>query len=211
MTETKQMSIHRALAELKTLDSRINSAITQGSYCVANKKQNQKIAGESIEDFKKVMQGSYDKVESLIALRNRIKTMIVASNSTTLVTVGGVEMTVATAIERKSSIQYEESFLYTLRSQYSRALQTVTLENEKLPSKLETYLQNILGSKEQAKVDEVEAHTKLFMDKNTYDLIDPNQLRKRIEAMDEAISAFKVDVDAVLSEANAITLIEVEM
>ena len=99
---SERMSIHRALAELKTLDARINSACS-GTFVYANKKSNAKISGMSIEDAKKFLVGNYDRAKDLIERRKKIKSAIVESNAKTEVEVAGIKMTVADAIERKSS------------------------------------------------------------------------------------------------------------
>lgn len=205
----ERMTIHRALAELKTLDARIEQAISAGIFCVANKNSNTKIAGSSIEDFKKLMQGDFDKVRGLIDRRNVIKSAIVQSNAITDVVVGGVTMKVAEAIERKSAIQYDRNFLYQLQRQFKKSNGEVNTENEKLPQKLETYLQSVLGGKDNRSAEDVKLHTDSFMKNNTYDLIDPNQLNKATKELENSIFAFDVDVDATLSESNATTFIEI--
>ncbi|MED1125240.1 hypothetical protein [Bacillus atrophaeus] len=203
----EKMTVHRALTELKTLDARINSAIDDGIYITANKRSNQKIDGLSVDDHKKAIQGSYDKVIGLIERRNKIKAAIVESNAKTIVTVAGNDMTVAAAIERKTSIGYEDFFLNKLKAAYVQATGKVNRENESLPHKLETYLHSVIGSKEQAKQEEVEFHTKTFTERNEYELIDPMGLKERINKLEEETYEFKAEVDAALSESNAVTFI----
>ena len=82
---TETMTIHKALAELKILDGRIKKEIQSGSYCAANKHSNEKINGITIEDFRKTVQGTYDKVTDLINRRKAIKKAIVLSNAKTTV------------------------------------------------------------------------------------------------------------------------------
>lgn len=70
---TESMTIHKALAELKLLDSRINKSIVEGVFCAANKHSNEKIGGIPIEDYEKIIQGSYDKADDLIKRQSAIK------------------------------------------------------------------------------------------------------------------------------------------
>ena len=207
--ETKRISLHRALSELKMLNARIDAATSDVELVRANRKSNEKINGMPIDEYKKDMQGSYDKVISLIHYRNRLKALVVASNAQTVVTIGSKTMTVAEAIERKQSIQLEKDLLATLRRQYQRALTQVTDANEALPEKLETYLINILGSKDKQSPDEVKLHTETFMKRNEYELIDPMNIKKIINELTAQIEEFESEVDAVLSESNATTFIEV--
>lgn len=203
----EKMTVHRGLAELKRLDNAIDKAITEGVYITANKKSNIKIDGKTLDEHKKVIQGSYDKVVGLIDRRNRIKSAIVNSNASTIVEIAGVKMTVAEAIERKTSIQYDILFLQALKMQYSQAVGKVNKENEVLPTKLETYLQAILGDKGTAKPEEIELHTKTFLERNEFELIDPLELKKRMDQIQDSIDNFLAEVDAVLSESNAMTFI----
>lgn len=203
----EKMTIHRALTELKTLDARIHNAIDDGIFITANKRSNTKINGKTVEEHKSIIQGYYDKVTDLIERRNKIKSAIVDSNAKTYVDVAGSKMTVAQAIERKTSIQYEEIFLDRLKASYAQAVARVNRENEALPHKLETYLQSVLGNKDTAKKEDIEYHTKSFMERNEYELIDPVSLKEKIDKLEEEIYNFKAEVDAVLSESNATTFI----
>ncbi|MDM5230417.1 hypothetical protein [Lysinibacillus pakistanensis] len=210
MTEYKKLSIHRALTELKMLNHRIEAATNEVSAVLANRKSNSKINGVEIQEYEKQMQSSYDKVVGLVDYRNRIKSLVVESNAKTKVTVGKEEMTVAEAIERKQSIQFEKKLLEVMQQQYRSAINMVAKENDALPAKLETYLINILGNKDKQSPEEVKLHTETFMKRNEYELIDPMNVKKKIEALNSRIEEFESEVDAVLSESNATTFIEVQ-
>lgn len=210
MTEMKKLSIHRALTELKMLNLRIETATNEVSAVVAIRKSNRKMNGVDIQEYEKQMQASYDKVVGLISYRNKIKALVVQSNASTKVIVGKEEMTVAEAIERKQSIQYEKNLLEIMQHQYRSTINTVAKENDALPAKLETYLINILGNKDKQSPDEVKLHTETFMKRNEYEIIDPLNVKKQIESLSTRIEEFESEVDAVLSESNATTFIEVE-
>ena len=209
MTTTQTMSIHRALIELKTLNERIAKAIKDADFIVTDRKSAQKIKGLSIEEYEKTIQSGFDKAVSLIERRIHIKDAIVQSNAITEGIVAGETMTVAKAIERKTSIVNEERLLTSMIEARRMTINKLTKENDSLPKRLEEYLTAILGSKENAKKEEVELHTKAFMERNEYILIDPLRIDKRIETLEEKVAGFKADVDAVLSESNALTKITV--
>ena len=97
------MVVHRALAELKTMDSRIEKAIRNTVYVLAVKHSAEKINGVKVGDFKDNMKSSYQKVTDLMARRDAMKRAVVLSNATTKVKIGGVNYTVAEAIEIKNN------------------------------------------------------------------------------------------------------------
>ena len=95
----ERLTVHRALAELKTIDSRITKAINTSKFVIANKHSNEKIDGKPISEVRENMKSAYQKVTDLIARRNAIKRAVVLSNANTNVVVNGVTYTVAEAID----------------------------------------------------------------------------------------------------------------
>lgn len=208
----EKMSVHKALAELKIIGDRINSAIQTGVYCKANKHSNEKINGISIDEFKKQIQSSWDKTNDLIKRRNTIKKAVVLSNATTKVKVGDEEYTVAEAIEMKNTgMQYKKDLMNNLNRHYVISIQTAEKENgETLQQKAENYVLGLYGSKEgKTSIDEIENTKKQFILNNTFEIIDPIRIKEKIDALEKEISEFETEIDAVLSVSNAITEIEI--
>lgn len=209
---TERMSIHKALAEIKVLDNRIIDAITDGTYCVANKHSNDKIKGVTIDEYKKVMQGYYDKANDLISRNNAIKKAVTLSNAVTKVKINGVEYTVAEAIWMKNhGIEFKEEMRDILKRQYNKAQAEIIAHNgDDLDKRAEQYVIGLYGSKE-GKIDTeaFEKTKKEFIKANQYDLVDPISILEKIEQLEEEISKFKSEVDATLSESNAVTEIEI--
>lgn len=210
---TEKMTVHKALAELKVIGDRITNAISTGVYCRANKHSNEKIGGVSVDDFKKLIQGSWDKANDLIKRRNAIKKAVVYSNAITKVKIGENEMTVAEAIEMKNSgMQFKKVLLNTLNSQYTQAVQITDRENgDTLQQKAENYVIGLYGSKEgKTSSDEIEKVKKEFVTNNTFELIDPIKVKEKIEALEKEIVEFESEIDAALSVSNAITELTIE-
>lgn len=209
----ERMTIHKALAELKIIDKRIGKAIDEGNFCTTNKHSNNKIIGVSIEEYKKLMVGSYDKASDLIKRRNAIKRAVVLSNATTKVKINEEEFTVAEAIEMKNhGIENEVFLLEEMKNQYSKTKAVLLKENgQELEQRAENYVIGLYGSKEgKTNTDDFERAKRDYITANTFDLIDPIDIVKKINELEEYISSFKAEVDAALSCSNAITEIEIE-
>lgn len=202
------MSVHRGLSELKLYANKIAS-LNSGTFVLANKQSNKTIGGKSIEDVNNLIKGNFDSMVALIENRKRIKDAIVKSNAATNVTIAGKIMTVAEAIERKASIEFERNFLRILQDQFSQQNNLVEQQNLQLPTKLESFLQATLGEKRD--VATVKDLTKTFEDNNKYVLIDPNHIQDYIQALDKSINEFASQVDYTLSESNATTFFDVEL
>ena len=208
----RKISITEALNELKLYDSKILKAITNAKLVGAAKKSSDKVGVFKKEDFEDRAKASYQSVTDLIANRNALKSAIVKSNAVTEVTVNGKTMTVAEAIERKNSIDYDETFLTEMKKQYTHATDTVTKENKKVDNKVDELLATLIGkdSSKDISKESQEAIEKPYRAKNEYEFIDPIDLLDKIEALEAEIDGFKSEVDTRLAVANSITMIEIE-
>lgn len=207
------MTVTRGLAELKLLNDRINSKIGGSLLVLPNKKSNKKINGTyTIEEFSQNAKGQYQSIKDLIERRKKIKSAIVDSNSKTIVNVAGKEMTVAEAIERKESIQFEKDLLSHMTSQYNRSVSKMNTENEKVQLKLDELLNTSLGKegKQKASEDEINIISRPYLDQNELVLVNPLEIHKEIEKLKEEIEQFEMEIDFTLSESNTITKIEID-
>jgi hypothetical protein len=206
-----KMSITQALAELKLLDARINKGIAGGTFC-ASYMVGTKICGTMTpEEADKEIKETWQSVNDLIKRRANIKTKIVASNAATEVEIGGDKMTVAEAIERKNSIQYEQTLLNTLKDDFRKALAAVTQGNEKARDRAQQSLDTVLGkegSKTPSKEDIASIYDPVFQ-RYEWKLQDPIGIEKKIAELEKSIDDFISNVDFILSTSNALTTIEV--
>ena len=216
MTNEK-MTIHKALAELKVIDSRINKAISDGTYVIANKHSNEKINGMPINEFKTAMKASHDKVMDLINRRNAIKRAVVLSNATTKIKVGNTEYTVAEAIEMKNhGMEFKTTYMRFMAHQNMNAQSELNRNSgEAIEKRAEQYVLSVIQAQPKDAKMSVDSEAmktlrKDYINNNTYDLIDPLNVNKLIEELTNEINEFNTEVDAALSVSNALTVIEIE-
>ena len=203
------ISINRALAELKTLDSRIFKAIQGTTYVGISVGKKPILGYKDNAEFEIDVKSKYQSAKDLIARRNTIKSLIVNSNASTKVNIGAAEMTVAEAIERKSSIQYDAQLLNKLKSDYAKALNKHDTENERVKQRLDNLLEQNFGRDSKAKNDDVESISKPFLAQNEARLVDAISIKNEIDKLDAEIDEFITNVDYVLTEQNTLTKIEI--
>lgn len=206
----KTMSIHQALAELKMYESKIFKA-SREDFVTSNRKGNEKIGSYTKAEYANVLKGNLDKVKALINNKKVIKSAVVLSNANTKVTIGGIEYTVAEAIERKNMLNLEKQLLTSMRNQYSMCSSKIEMENNNLTSRLESYLKSVVNEKDKNNPEIVKQYEKQFKDVNEYELIDPNKIAEAISDLEKSIEDFETEVDYKLSESNTITQITVEL
>ncbi len=206
----EKMTVHKALAELKTLDDRINSEITGSVFVKANRHNNTKIFGKSVEDFRADTTSSLQSVMALIERRNAMKRAVVLSNAVTKVEIGGTEYTVTEAIEMNNhGMENWIDFRDFLRDQYSSVKRMVESENgEKLANACENYIQTMFGSKDKINNPDIEAARKMYIDSHSYDVVTGFNIEEIITVITKKIDDFKAEIDSALSVSNALTIIE---
>lgn len=202
----RKMSITEALVELKTLDARINKAIDK-PWCAVIKTKDEK--DPKVFDTRETIKANYQSVTDLIEERAKIKSAIVRSNAVTEVTVAGVTMTVAEAIERKSSIDYEKSLKHQMERQFVGCMTEITNENRKVDIRFDGILEKLVGSDRTNISEEHKAIAETYRQNNQVELLDPINLENKIQKFEEKISEFEANIDVALSMSNAITFIEI--
>lgn len=203
-----KMNIHKALSTKKLLDKRIEKA-TNNLIPVGYKMKSSATeyrTKEEVDRFNKETSSSYKQVTTLINNYNKICQAITLSNATTKVEINGKEMTVSDAINRKNNIEYEEDLLRRLKYEYTIVLDKVKERNDLLESKID----NLREVDKKEKIDKQNTYD-LMRENESWELIDPLDIKKVISEMEDDILKFKSEVDFALSTSNAQTIIEVDI
>lgn len=203
---TKEISVARALNELKLTSSKISSKTN--SLLVAQLAISSKTKEETRKEFKDKFKADYQQVKDLIKYRDALKAAIVASNAITDVTVAGVVMKVSEAIERKNSIQLQKDLNTKLRNAYYSVASNVEQHNKQVSTKADQQASTALSGL----TDNVaEQHQKLvdtYIKASEAEVLAVNGIEALIEEEAQKIAEFESDVDFALSESNVKTLIK---
>lgn len=206
----EKMTIHRALAELKLIDAKIQKAIDEVQPVEIHQKD-KKIGGYMTQDeFKSQAESKYQSAIDLISRRTTIKSVIVKSNATTTLKVGEKEMTVANAITEKGNIASKKTLINILQARFKAATSRLNQQNEIVNKNCQIILEHTFG-KDNTKVaaSDMDSVRKPFMDSNEFHLFDPLKIQDKIAGMEKEVSEFEANIDAALSESNAVTFIEI--
>ena len=198
------MSVTQGLSELKLIRNRIDSGIEHAKFVVLKKKRDL----VDVTAFSSNAVSSYQSIVDLLERYNRIKSSIVQSNSVTVVTIAGKTYTVADAVERKRSIEYEKDLLSRMKKQWERVREEFADHSESEQTRVDRFVTTELGKESKTNVDVVSQLTETFLAQNRAEIIDPLNLADHIKKLDKYIEEFETQVDWVLSESNAKTTIQ---
>lgn len=211
MTKEK-MTIHEALSELKTLDSRISKKIKEFTPCVANRNNNYKVSGISREEFQNKAADDFKSICALINRRAAMKRAIAKSNAETKVTVCGKDYTVAEAIEMNNhGIELKEELLNRIVDTYGKAKRECDNANFTVASEAEDFVARMYNGGEKVGKDlNLQKEQDNYIEKNTWSVLQGIECLTEAEHLDTEINEFATKVNSALSVSNAITEIEIE-
>ena len=178
-----KITLNETLGKLKILDDRIYRRINEGIYVGYMKKKatSEYSTRLSKEEFEKKVKASKDSVESLIEQRNEYKSKLIQANAITHLEIANKDYTIATAIERKNSIQYEKEFLAKLKQTYNNVIDIIEKEDTRVKSRLEDKIDIILGSGDRKdSKDLIDTITKKSNEEDGYVIVDPLNLKEII-------------------------------
>lgn len=210
MSDKIEMSIHQALAELKLLDKRITKALHESKFIAMRQGEEPPVGYNTNEDFINNSKSKFQSVKDLIIQRNRIKSGVIKSNAITTITIGNNVMTIAEALDRKISIQYEKELLNSLISQYNEVNNNIQRQMYDFEQRLDKRIESDLGNKDRnTNAKEVEEITNNFTKRYKPNMLDPIEILKEIELLQKEIEEFEMNIDFKLSESNASTRITI--
>lgn len=220
--QTKTMTVQQALNELKVLDSRVATKVSnlgqETSAVQADKKllgtqNSRKTVQEFLDDAVSKLQSAND----LINYRRALKSAVLQSNAVTKVTVADKEMTVAEAIEYKNSISLEWNLVNSLELGITKAELLTAKYNEDVERKLERNIDSILGNEKDRKTQddlEVIETLRANAEKSKAEIVVPEigkvKLTDYVSKKREELEDFESNVDFILTASNVTTTITIE-
>lgn len=205
----EKVTIHRALSELKLIGAKIEKGIEEIMPSGIVQKDKLVNGNYQKDEFEKTTKEKFQSVIDLIERRNKIKSAIVQANAITKVSIADQEMTIADAINLKSVIVYKKKLVEILKKRHKTALVNLEQNNAKVEANALQLAQVALG-KADIKIgnNDAQAVIEPFLKANKFELVDPVGVDKKVEEIERKTGDFEAEVDAVLSEINAVTFIE---
>ena len=215
----EKISLTRALVEVKNLNDRIARAV-QGALFVTLKKgrtETRPIMGQfkDVAESENRIKADIQSVEDLIARRQKIKSLIAKANVENKVTINGQQMSIAEAIDMKVIVGYKQLIIDVARRQLTTAANNVEQNRSRMEADVQASIERLLGAdaKTKAGVEQnsalIESTKKAILDMHDLSLIDPLDIKKKIDNLTVEVGNITSEIDFVLSEANA--KIEIEL
>ena len=197
------ISVTQALSELKLVRKRIDNVV-DGVEFTTLKKANDLL---DVTKFSSKATAAHQSFTDLLARYNALKAAIVKSNATTHVTIAGVDYTIAEAVERKRTIEFERDLLIRFQQQFTRVKEDFEAHQRNEQARVERLLTTELAKDAKTNVEVIQQLTATFLAQNKATIVDPLNLADLIRTMTESIENFETKVDYILSESNGRTML----
>lgn len=203
--ETTTITITQALSKVKLLEARLEKKLENSNFVAVQhgSKLRRPYASYKVEDFcnnaKAEMQSIEDLFEQLFTLRSKIA----QSNATTKITIGGREMTVQDAIILKRLGDFRKKRLWALKCSLTSARESLDEANTENNNAIERMV-----SQSSDKNSQKEASDYINLTRAT-SLVDPCEIQKKIDELEQFVAEFDDNIDFALSESNSTTRITI--
>jgi len=217
---SEEMLVTQALDERNLLVKKIADKISKASFVDTIKPNEDKVFEKRIskEDFTKESESAYQQIIDLVHRFEMLDAAIVASNAKTWITTSYGNFTVAGAIAIRSRLKgvgaygseadFEGRLQKKLAREYSERVQFCDRKNSQLQSTAEEMRLSILGKDSKTKDDKPLGVVEAYVKENTTELVDPLDVKKKVEALEEKRNTLLTELDTQIKVSNATTFIE---
>lgn len=218
---SEKMLVTQALDERDLLVKKIHDKIRKASFVDVIKPNQDKVLGAKVlkQDFNCEAEAAYQQIMDLIDRFHNIDAAIVESNANTIVKTSYGEYTVAAAIALRKRLKgigsldketnFERLLLSKLEYELNGGISTIEKKNGDLQETAETMRLSILGKDAKVKDDKPLEVVDAYVKENTYELVDPLGITKKIQGLKEKMDTLLSELDTQIKVSNATTFIEV--
>lgn len=218
---SERMLVTQALDERDLLVKKIADKIAKASFVDTIKPNEDRVYAKrnSKEEYAKEAEAAYQQIMDLIERFQKIDAAIVASNAGTKIQTSYGSYTVAGAISLRSRLHgmgayedeadFEGKLQTKMRSEYNERIRFCDLKNTQLQSTAENMRLSILGKDNKIKDEKPLGVVDAYVKENTTELVDPLDVQKKLELLEEKRSTLLTELDTQIKVSNATTFIEI--
>lgn len=218
---SEKMLVTQALDERDLLVKKINDKIAKASFVDTIKPNEKKVFAKKIEkeQYAKEAEASYQQISDLINRFQKIDAAIVESNAKATVQTSYGVFTVAGAISLRARLRgmgaydgeadFEGRLQEKLRAEYNERIKFCDTKNSQLQTTAENMRLSILGRDAKTKDEKPLGVVEAYVKENTTELVDPLDIKKKLETLEEKRSTLLRELDTQIKVSNATTVIEI--
>lgn len=220
MMENK-MLVTQALDQRDLLVKKICDKIRKASFTETKKHNEEKVMERKVtqKEFEKEARSSYQQIIDLIHWYDKVDQAILRSNAETMIETSYGTMSIANALALRSRLNcsnaydsdsnFEGNLMMKLQEELNEKIRVMEQKNKGLQNTAETMRLSILGKDTKTKDETPLKVVDVYVQENTTELIDPLNVRKKIDELNERRETILNELDTKIKVSNATTFVEI--
>lgn len=221
MMMEKKMLVTQALDQRDLLVKKICDKIRKASFTETKKHNEEKVMERRVtqKEFEKEARSSYQQIIDLIHWYDKVDQAILRSNAETIIETSYGTMSIANALALRSRLNcsnaydsdsnFEGNLMMKLQEELNEKIRVMEQKNKGLQNTAETMRLSILGKDTKTKDETPLKVVDVYVQENTTELIDPLNVRKKINELNERRETILNELDTKIKVSNATTFVEI--
>lgn len=221
MMMEKKMLVTQALDQRDLLVKKICDKIRKASFTETKKHNEEKVMERRVtqKEFEKEARSSYQQIIDLIHWYDKVDQAILRSNAETIIETSYGTMSIANALALRSRLNcsnaydsdsnFEGNLMMKLQEELNEKIRVMEQKNKGLQNTAETMRLSILGKDKKTKDETPLKVVDVYVQENTTELIDPLNVRKKINELNERRETILNELDTKIKVSNATTFVEI--
>lgn len=221
MMMEKKMLVTQALDQRDLLVKKICDKIRKASFTETKKHNEEKVMERRVtqKEFEKEARSFYQQIIDLIHWYDKVDQAILRSNAETIIETSYGTMSIANALALRSRLScsnaydsdsnFEGNLMMKLQEELNEKIRVMEQKNKGLQNTAETMRLSILGKDTKTKDETPLKVVDVYVQENTTELIDPLNVRKKIDELNERRETILNELDTKIKVSNATTFVEI--
>ena len=217
----QKMLVTQALDQRDLLVKKICDKIRKASFTETKKHNEEKVMERRVtqKEFEKEARSSYQQIIDLIHWYDKVDQAILRSNAETMIETSYGTMSIANALALRSRLNcsnsydsdsnFEGNLMMKLQEELNEKIRIMEQKNKGLQNTAETMRLSILGKDTKTKDETPLKVVDVYVQENTTELIDPLNVRKKIDELNERRETILNELDTKIKVSNATTFVEI--
>ena len=217
----QKMLVTQALDQRDLLVKKICDKIRKASFTETKKHNEEKVMERRVtqKEFEKEARSSYQQIIDLIHWYDKVDQAILRSNAETIIETSYGAMSIANALALRSRLNcgnaydsdynFEGNHMMKLEQELNEKIRVMEQKNKGLQNTAETMRLSILGKDTKTKDETPLKVVDVYVQENTTELIDPLNVRKKINELNERRETILNELDTKIKVSNATTFVEI--
>lgn len=217
----KKMLVTQALDQRDLLVKKICDKIRKASFTETKKHNEEKVMERRVtqKEFEKEARSSYQQIIDLIHWYDKVDQAILRSNAETIIETSYGTMSIANALALRNRLNcsnaydsdsnFEGNLMMKLQEELNEKIRVMEQKNKGLQNTAETMRLSILGKDTKTKDETPLKVVDVYVQENTTELIDPLNVRKKIDELNERRETILNELDTKIKVSNATTFVEI--